>query len=144
MNEQCEIVGVLVFAMDITERKRAEESTRETAERYALAALGANDGLWDSDLKTNEIYFSPRWKAMLGIVDEIGESPEEWFDRIHTDDRFRFDGELRAHLRGETPHFMVESRLRHRDGSYRWMLTRGISVPDEKGKPWRMAGSQTD
>jgi diguanylate cyclase (GGDEF)-like protein/PAS domain S-box-containing protein len=144
LNEHGEIVGVLVFAMDITERKRAEEATRETAERYALAALGANDGLWDWDLKTNEIYFSPRWKAMLGFSDEIGESPEEWFNRIHPDDRFRFDGELRAHLGGETPHFMVESRMKHRDGGYRWMLTRGIAVPDEKGQPWRMAGSQTD
>ncbi len=144
LNERGEIVGVLVFAMDITERRRAEDALRETAERYALAALGANDGLWDWDLKNNEIYFSPRWKAMLGFSDEIGASPKEWFERIHSDDRFRFDGELQAHLRGETPHFMVESRLRHRDGTYRWMLTRGIAVPGENGEPLRMAGSQTD
>jgi diguanylate cyclase (GGDEF)-like protein/PAS domain S-box-containing protein len=144
VDDRGKIVGVLVFAMDITERKRAEEGLRETAERYALAALGANDGLWDWDLKTNEIYFSPRWKSMLGYNEEIGNRPEHWFERIHPDDRVRFDGALESHLRGETPHFEVEHRVRHRDGSYCWMLTRGIAVPNDKGDPLRMAGSQTD
>jgi diguanylate cyclase (GGDEF)-like protein/PAS domain S-box-containing protein len=144
LNERGEIIGVVVFAMDITERKRAEEALRETAERYALAALGANDGLWDWDLKTNEIYFSPRWKSMLGYNEEIGNRPEDWFERIHPDDRDRFDAALKSHLQGLTPHFEFEHRVRHRDGSYCWMLTRGIAVPNDKGEPLRMAGSQTD
>ena len=144
LNERGEIVGVLVFAMDVTERKHAEEALLETAERYALAALGANDGLWDWDLKSNEIYFSPRWKSMLGYQDEIGNRPEDWFERIHPDDRGRFDTALESHLQGQTPHFEVEHRVQHRDGTYCWMLTRGIAVPNEKGEPLRMAGSQTD
>jgi diguanylate cyclase (GGDEF)-like protein/PAS domain S-box-containing protein len=144
-------IGRVVTFHDISDIRRTDEmlrqqqeALRETAERYALAALGANDGLWDWDLKTDQIYFSPRWKAMLGYNDEIGSSPEDWFSRIHPDDRSRFDGALDSHLKGMTPHFEMEHRVRHRDGSYCWMLTRGIAVPNEKGEPLRMAGSQTD
>jgi PAS domain S-box/diguanylate cyclase (GGDEF) domain len=130
---------------DISERKRAEESFRETAERYALAALGANDGLWDWNLKTKHIYFSPRWKAMLGCTEEeVGSVVEEWFNRVHPDDLSRLQGELNAHLEGASPHFQNEQRVLHKDGSYRWMLARGIAVPDQDGIPSRMAGSQTD
>jgi PAS domain S-box-containing protein len=71
----------------MTERKIAEDSLKESKERYELAASGANDGLWDWDLKTNTIYFSPRWKSMLGYSNEqIGNDPEEWFKLIHPDD----------------------------------------------------------
>jgi diguanylate cyclase (GGDEF)-like protein/PAS domain S-box-containing protein len=125
--------------------KRAEEALRESEERYALAAQGANDGLWDWNLEDNAIYFSPRWKIMLGYQEaEIENRPEEWLDRIHVADRERVKDEIAAHQRGLTPHFESENRVQHKDGSFRWMLSRGLAVHDSSGKASRMAGSQTD
>jgi diguanylate cyclase (GGDEF)-like protein/PAS domain S-box-containing protein len=125
--------------------KHAQEGLKESEERYALAARGANDGLWDWNLATNAIYFSPRWKAMLGYQDdEIADKPEEWFERIHEAERERVKEEIAAHQRGLTPHFESEHRVHHKDGTYRWMLSRGVAVRDQSGKPVRMAGSQTD
>jgi diguanylate cyclase (GGDEF)-like protein/PAS domain S-box-containing protein len=125
--------------------KHAQEGLKESEERYALAARGANDGLWDWNLATNAVYFSPRWKAMLGYQDdEIADKPQEWFDRIHEAERERVKEEIAAHQRGLTPHFESEHRVHHKDGTYRWMLSRGVAVRDQSGKPVRMAGSQTD
>jgi diguanylate cyclase (GGDEF)-like protein/PAS domain S-box-containing protein len=125
--------------------KKAEEALRESEERYALAAQGANDGLWDWNLVDNVIYFSPRWKMMLGYQDsEVSDQPGEWLDRIHFADRQRVKDEIAAHQRGLTPHFESENRVQHKDGSFRWMLSRGLAVRDASGKPSRMAGSQTD
>ena len=125
--------------------KHAQEGLKESEERYALAARGANDGLWDWNLATNAIYFSTRWKAMLGYQDdEIIDKPDEWFDRIHDADRERVKEEIAAHQKGLTPHFESEHRVRYKDGTYRWMLSRGLAIRDESGKPVRMAGSQTD
>jgi len=125
--------------------KHAQEGLKESEERYALAARGANDGLWDWNLATYVIYFSPRWKAMLGCQeDEIVDKPDEWFDRIHEADRERVKEEIAAHQKGLTPHFESEHRVRHKDGTYRWMLSRGLAIRDPSGKPVRMAGSQTD
>ncbi len=125
--------------------KKAQEGLKESEERYALAARGANDGLWDWNLLTNMVYFSARWKAMLGCQEEeIADKPEEWFDRIHESDRERVKEEIAAHLAGKTPHFESEHRVRHKDGTFRWMLSRGVAIRDESGKPVRMAGSQTD
>lgn len=129
----------------INELKIAQQALQESQERYALVAQSAQDGLWDWSLKTNEIYFSPRWKAMLGKDDnEIGNSLAEWFNRVHPEDMDQFKGELSAHLAGLTSHFENEHRLLHQDGEYRWMLCRGLAVRDEDGKPLRIAGSQTD
>ena len=125
--------------------KQAQEALRESEERYALAARGANDGLWDWNLQTNHVYFSPRWKAMLGWKEnEIGHTPEEWFGRIHDADRVRVKEEIAAHQRGATSHFESEHRMLHHDGGFRWMLNRGLAIADASGKPLRMAGSQTD
>jgi diguanylate cyclase (GGDEF)-like protein/PAS domain S-box-containing protein len=125
--------------------KRAENALRESEERYALAARGANDGLWDWNLVADIIYFSPRWKATLGYQDdEIGSSPEEWFNRIHESDRDIVKRRIADHQNGVVPHFESEIRMLHKDGTYRWMLSRGVMVRDENGKPLRMAGSQTD
>jgi diguanylate cyclase (GGDEF)-like protein/PAS domain S-box-containing protein len=124
---------------------RAEEALRASEERYSLAARGANDGLWDWNLRDNAIYFSSRWKSMLGYNDaEIGDSPQEWLDRIHEADRDKVSRGIAEHLDGVTPHLEVEARLLHKDGVFRWMLTRGLMVRDETGTPLRMAGSQTD
>jgi diguanylate cyclase (GGDEF)-like protein/PAS domain S-box-containing protein len=125
--------------------KRAQEALRESEERYALAARGANDGLWDWDLEENTVYFSPRWKAMLGYKEnEIGNQPDEWINRIHDADRERVKLELASHQEGSSPQFESEHRIVHKDGAFRWMLSRGLAVRDGSGKALRMAGWQTD
>lgn len=127
------------------ERARTLEALRESEERYVLAVRGANDGLWDWDLKTDRIYYSPRWKAMLGCEEgAIASNPDEWFNRVHPEDLEQLRADIDAHLNGLTPHFEHEHRMLHRDGSYRWMLTRGLAVRDSSGKAYRMAGSQSD
>jgi len=125
--------------------KDALRSLEESEERYALAARGANDGLWDWNLVSGEIYFSPRWNHMLGNAEsEQWADPDEWFKRIHDDDRERVRAEIAAHCANKTPEFVSEYRMRHNSGGYVWMLSRGIAIRDESGKPIRMAGSQTD
>ena len=127
------------------ERKRAEENLRENEERYALAVRGSNEGIWDWDLRTNHIYYSPRWKEILGFrEDEIGSTPQEWFERIHPQDREKVLAELKAHLQGDTPNFQCEYRMQHSDGSHRWVLVRGLCVREDGLEPHRVAGSLSD
>src|SRR5213595_862405 len=103
--------------------KRAQEALKESEERYALAARGSNDGLWDWNLSSNTFYFSPRWKAMLGHQEaEIGDQPEELFGRIHKSDEKHVNESVEAHMTGKTSHLEIEARLRHKNGTYRWML----------------------
>ncbi|HEV2705448.1 MAG TPA: EAL domain-containing protein [Pyrinomonadaceae bacterium] len=129
----------------LAERARFEAALRESEERYALAAQGANDGLWDWNLRTGEVYFSARWKAMLGWAeDEVGASVEEWFGRVHPEDVEALRESIHAHVAGHSAHLELEHRMRHRDGTYRWMLSRGIVVRDAEGRAARMAGSQSD
>ena len=136
------VIGTL---LDITDRKRVERAMRDSEERYALAALGANDGLWDWDLRENRIYFSERWLAMTGFgPGELGEDPDAWFDRIHPDDREKLFGDLGLHLEGRSTFLETEHRVRHADGRFCWMLVRGAAVRDAAGKAYRLAGSQTD
>jgi diguanylate cyclase (GGDEF)-like protein/PAS domain S-box-containing protein len=127
------------------EQSRTLQALRESEERYALSARGANDGLWVWDLPAAEVYYSPRWKSMLGFSEEeIGSAPDEWFSRVHPDDAEILRSAVELHLRGETPHLESEHRMRCRDGSYRWMLSRGLAVRDAAGTATRIAGSQTD
>jgi diguanylate cyclase (GGDEF)-like protein len=161
---------------EVSERQRIESALRENHDRYALVVQGANDGLWVWDLRSNQAYFSPRWRAMLGIDQEdtaISKSPDRshpnrtqkiqaefpasdqpgdaqqdtpalWFERIHPNDYERVRQEIDHHLSGLTPYLEHEHRLRLADGSYRWMLCRGLAVRDEQGTPYRIAGSLTD
>ena len=130
---------------DMVERRRIEAELRTSEERYALAERGANDGLWDWDLTSDTIYFSPRWKAMLGYArDDVGSTPADWFELVHAEDLPGLKGRLAAHFSGEADQFTAEHRIRHHDGSERWVLTRGIAVLDATGKATRIAGSQTD
>jgi diguanylate cyclase (GGDEF)-like protein/PAS domain S-box-containing protein len=123
----------------------AIEALRESEERYVLAVQGANNGIWDWKLKGDDVYFSPRWKTMLGYKDhEIGNSLHEWFERVHSEDLYWVKREVTAHLNGLTPHFESEHRMQHRDGDYRWMLSRGMAVHDASGQAVRMVGVQID
>ncbi|HKI02638.1 MAG TPA: GGDEF and EAL domain-containing protein [Thermoanaerobaculia bacterium] len=130
---------------EVQERRRVEGALRQSEERYALAAQGASDGLWDWDLNENEMYLSPRWKEMLGFGEaELSGSPHEWFERVHPDDLPKLQEALGTHSAGSSSHFENEHRMRDRAGSYRWMLARGIALCDGKGRATRIAGSQTD
>ena len=125
--------------------KWAVEDLRVSEERYALAVRGANDGLWDWNLVTNEVYWSARWKAMLGFEESaVGVHPDEWFGRVHEEDIKRVKGTLRAHFADGSDHYESEHRILHSDGVYRWFLCRGAVVRDSKGVATRLAGSLTD
>jgi len=127
------------------QQSRTLQALRESEDRYALSARGANDGLWVWDLRTNDVYYSPRWKAMLGYAEEeIGGTPDDWFSRVHEDDIHILRSTLDHHLLGHTPHFENEHRMRAKNGEVRWMLSRGLAVRDSNGNAIRIAGSQTD
>ncbi len=145
LDEQNEPSGVVAVCQDISERRRAEEALHDSEERYALAVRGANDGIWDWDLASDEIYYSNRWKSMLGLdEEEIPPTPDAWFSRVHPEDLPRLRAHLERHLAGTAEMFEVEHRIEHRDGNYRWMLARGLALHGSDGKPCRIAGSQTD
>ncbi|MBK5967663.1 MULTISPECIES: PAS domain S-box protein [Thiorhodovibrio] len=137
--------GVIWVVADISAMSRAEEALRASEERFALAASGANEGIWDWDIKTNRAYLSPRWKELIGYRDdEIPNRFEEWSSRVHPDDLSAANAAIEAHLRGETEMLETEFRMRCKDGSWRWILGRGLCVRDEQGRPLRMAGSHSD
>jgi diguanylate cyclase (GGDEF)-like protein/PAS domain S-box-containing protein len=124
--------------------EHVKRDLEETKTRYALAATGANDGLWDWNLKDKSVFYSPRWYTLLGQPEVREATIDTWLSRIHADDRERVESHLNNHLEGHSRHFESEHRLLHQDGSYRWMLVRGKAVRDEHDQPIRMAGSLTD
>jgi diguanylate cyclase (GGDEF)-like protein/PAS domain S-box-containing protein len=125
--------------------RRLSMQLRESETRFSLSAQGANDGLWDWDLRTNKVYYSTRWKSMLGYDEEaIGDSIEEWFSRVHPEDLPHVRQAMSSHHAGKTQQFESEHRMLHQDTTYRWVLTRGVAIRDEGGQEIRMAGSQTD
>jgi len=129
----------------IAERSSIAAALQASNERLDLVMKGTNDGIWDWDIVKGEVYFSPRWKEMLGYADnEMASTFKEWENRIHPDDRPRAFATLNDCLAGRSPAFELEHRLRHKDGSYRWILSRGRVVRDAAEAPLRMAGSSTD
>ncbi len=130
---------------DLSEQIAADQRLRESEERYALAAMGANDGLWDWKIPDDEVYFSERWCKIVG-EDRHGftGNSEAWLGRVHPDDAARLKEQIADHIDLRAPHFESEHRLRHTDGSYRWVLARGLAFRGPEGQALRFAGSLTD
>jgi diguanylate cyclase (GGDEF)-like protein/PAS domain S-box-containing protein len=125
--------------------QRARVALRQSEERYALAALAANDGLWDWDLVRDRCDFSPRWRTMLGLENTaLLPLAREWLDRVHPDDAPRLRADIDALLAGTAPRLESEHRLRHADGNWRWMLVRALALREGDARPSRLAGSMTD
>jgi diguanylate cyclase (GGDEF)-like protein/PAS domain S-box-containing protein len=130
--------------------RRAVADVRDREERYALAVRGANDGLWDWNLTTGEIYWSPRCRSILGLDAVAADaattdaSVEEWLLRVHPDDAGQVRAALAVYLASAIGHFETEHRVRHRDDSYRWVRCRGAAVTNDAGAATRLAGSLTD
>lgn len=121
------------------------DALRLSEQRYALAVRGANDGMWEWDLKRDRLMFSPRWQHMFGLdaaADQM--SIDQWRERLHPDDREAAIQALRAHLDGRTDRYEHPHRLLHADGRYRWVLSRGAAVRRASGNPYRVLGLDTD
>jgi PAS domain S-box-containing protein len=143
--EELLLLSVVDLLAGIVKRKLGEDSLRKSEERFDLAVKGTDAGIWDWDLRTNDVYFSPRWKSMLGYEDaEISNCFSEWENRLHPEDRERALATVQAYLEGESADYELEHRLRHKDGTYRWIIARGAAVFDRNGKPYRMVGSHID
>lgn len=125
--------------------QRAIRDRLLSEERYSLAVRATNDGIWDWDLSAGRIYFSPRWHAILGRPETApDDDPAAWFALVHPGDVLRLRGAIEAYLDGNTPHLQSEHRMRHADGSWRWVMTRGLAIRGLDGRPTRMAGSLPD
>lgn len=144
-NHHNQITKYVAIRTDITGLKRAEQRARESEERYALAERGANDGLWDWNLLTNEVYFSPRAKCLLGYgVDDAIQTPEAWFRRIDERHAMQFQADLALHTAGTTPQLRNEHCILAPGSPPLWLLCRGIAVRNDRGQAVRLAGSLTD
>ena len=144
-DDQENVRGAVAAFSDITERKQAEVALREGNARMELATRSSNIGMWDWDLRTDQVYFSPEWKRQIGYEeDELPGRYEEWESRLHPEDRLRILRALSEYREGTAPEYAVEFRLRHKDGSYRWIATRGGILLDDTQQPYRMLGCHLD
>jgi PAS domain S-box-containing protein len=126
-------------------RSSAEAERRAAEERALLVLRGSQDGLWECDLASGAMEFSPRWKGMLGLAPhEIGNDRAAWLARVHVDDRAGLEAALARHLAGADARFEHELRLVHGDGSVRNVLSRAVALHDERGRPSRLVGLDTD
>lgn len=126
------------------DRMRIESRLAKLEERTTLSQSAANDGLWDFDVESNEVYFSPRWKAMLGYADEDMQGSPDWRSLVHPDDLSRVQAAIRDHVAGKSPTFESTHRMRHKSGEWRWVVSRAKARVDKHGRLLRLVGVEFD
>ncbi len=146
LNKDGETTGVVLVFRDVTEEYRLEEMLKKNEERLNLALKVANDGMWDWNLKDNQVFFDPRYYTMAGYEpQEFPASFEAWGERVHPEDLETAREAIQAHLAGETDRFEIEFRFLRKEGSYMWILGRGQIVEwDGEGQPSRFVGTHTE
>jgi diguanylate cyclase (GGDEF)-like protein len=136
--------GATLLWLDVTATASDAAGTGRAGTELTLAAESSNDGLWDWDLRTQECFFSGRWRAIVGLPPHGGSGhPNDWLARVHPDDVRSLKDTIRRHLAGDTERLEHEHRLRHEDGSYRWISCRGVAAAGPGGRPARLAGAIT-
>jgi len=144
-NAAGDIVGAIIKAKDVTRQKKAEDELKQTEERWRFALEGGNQGVWDWNVQTGYIFFSDAYKKMYGYgPDDLNGRIEEWENFIHPDDRERMRKAVDEHFAGSDPYHESIYRVKTKDGSYKWILGRGMLIRDVAGKPFRMIGTHTD
>jgi PAS domain S-box-containing protein len=138
-------VNRLVGAVsDISRRRQTEQALRDSEQRYALAMQAVNEGVYDWNIATGEMYYSPRVRDAVGLTPEELGSRTDWLDRIHPDDLPAYKHAFAAHLKGETERLTCEFRYRHPDGTWHWARQHGLALRNQAGRAYRMAGSTGD
>lgn len=132
------------FSRDLTARQLAQIKTEELASQLQLAIEGGNVGLWDWNVAEDQVYFSPKWHEQLGEPANTFSTIAQWADRLHPDDADRVHRAVTDYIEGRQQTYKVEFRLRHRNGAYRWILSRGHTSRDADGKPLRFVGTHVD
>ncbi len=137
---------VYCSAVDVTPRKVFEAELQQTIDRYNLAISATSDGIWDWNIRTDALYVSPRYAEMLGFSGERAapKSAAEWRSHLHPDDAAAARASYEACLSGEIPDYRAIFRMRHTDGDWRTILSRGIAIRDETGDAYRMLGVHAD
>lgn len=145
-NESGHFSGYRGVDNNITERKRIQQVLEENEARWRSVLDGTNQGVWDWNAQTDKVYFSSKWKSMLGYEDdEVGDDLTEWSGKVHPDDLVQVMADLNRHFNGESDYYENEHRVRCKDGSYKWILDRGRAISrDQDGKPLRVIGTHTD
>ncbi|MDO9048256.1 MAG: PAS domain S-box protein [Methylobacter sp.] len=138
--------SVAQLQAEMQKRRTIEDALRESEYRWKFAIESSGDGVWDWDIQTNEVKYSSRCKEILGYAEnDILPTEQELLNHIHPDDQFYVAGAVQAYLEGKTAIYVVEYRLRCKDGSYKWILDQGMAVSrNENGKPLRMIGTHKD
>ena len=143
-NEAGWVIRLVGAVSDISRRRQMEQALRDSEQRYALAMQAVNEGVYDWNIATGEMYYSPRVRDAVGLTPEELGSPKDWLDRIHPDDLPAYKRTFASHLKGETDRLTCEYRYRHPDGTWHWARQHGLALRDQTGRAYRMAGSTGD
>jgi diguanylate cyclase (GGDEF)-like protein/PAS domain S-box-containing protein len=155
-DESGKIIGVLGIGHNITERKQGEVELeqmiklktielRESQERLAFAVEGVGDGIWDWNIQTNQVFYSKRWKEMLGYAEnEVKNEFSEWQRLVHPDDKDIASYRVREFLKNKTKKYESEFRMQHKNGQYLTILARAFAIEDEDGKTISLLGTHSD